>query len=242
MSDFYNKLWTNTILKYWYVRGFFAAIAISETVPSFIDIERYDFLRAFHSIIVGWQKIIGSISDLFQSVKFLPDLSPAAVSTVIFFLTYSAPLSLFTFQACKSLVTEMMEDETEYPISTILSFWWIIPIFLSLSPFLIVYVHYLFVSNSIFFDPRLFPLSIFRYENGHSELPSLVLVTLISYVYVGVVFSVFRYSSNFRNGFLFFFGICISLEIFYYLQSPALGEAIRGWTCILIDDSYNSCN
>ena len=93
MSD-PGEIWKSWIQRFWWLRGVAGAMTVAALVPSFVDLSRYEFLRAFHAIIVGWDLVAAELGRLIGRVPFFPNIDSDAVNTIVFVLAFVFPVSI----------------------------------------------------------------------------------------------------------------------------------------------------
>jgi hypothetical protein len=82
--------------RFWFLRGVAAALAVVQLVPVFVDLSAYEFLRAFHALIVGWNLFAAWVGSLIGTLPFIPDLEPVVVNALLFAGSIGVP-SAFAF-------------------------------------------------------------------------------------------------------------------------------------------------
>ena len=80
-----GEKWTAWVERFWWLRGAAAAMAVAAVLPEHMDLERYEFLRAFHAMIVGWNTLSAQIGSVIGEFLYFPDIAAAEVNTGIFF-------------------------------------------------------------------------------------------------------------------------------------------------------------
>jgi len=106
MADL-EETWKAWIRRFWWLRGVTAALALTALVPTYIDLSRYEFLRAFHAVIVGWNLVAEKLGEIIGEIPFIPQISGETASTLIFFMSIGLPI----------FIVLMKESTTSYPFS-----------------------------------------------------------------------------------------------------------------------------
>jgi hypothetical protein len=68
---------------FWFARGALAACTVASIVPNFLDLTRWEFLRAFHALVVGWRSVAGALGRLIGELPFMPPLSAMTVNMLV---------------------------------------------------------------------------------------------------------------------------------------------------------------
>ena len=92
----YKEVWKAWIQRFWWLRGVVTAVTLAALVPNFVNLSRYEFLRAFHAVIVSWNVLTTKIGQLIGKIPYLPEISGEMVSTLAFTLSICVP-SLFAW-------------------------------------------------------------------------------------------------------------------------------------------------
>lgn len=79
-----KTFWVKHLSKFWFIRGFLAALTITSLLPSVIDLSRYELLKAFHAVIVGWDLICEKLGGLIGFIPFVPNIHPDLINGAIF--------------------------------------------------------------------------------------------------------------------------------------------------------------
>lgn len=87
MPDLGKKL----LERFWVLRGVATAMSVAELVPKFTSIERFEFLRAFHALLVQWNHIAAWLGRLVGYLPFLPSLSVDVVNAIVFASSFGIP-------------------------------------------------------------------------------------------------------------------------------------------------------
>ncbi len=66
----FEETWKSWFRRFWWLRGVTAALALTALAPTFIDLSRYEFLRAFHAVIVGWNLVTEKLGEIIGEIPF----------------------------------------------------------------------------------------------------------------------------------------------------------------------------
>ena len=123
-----GEKWKAWVERFWWLRGAAAAIAVAGTVPSFLDLKSYQFLRMFHALIVGWNKLAEQIGAWIGELVSVPPISATIVNIAIFFFSVGVPAAVAHWGAAKKAREEANEvlkkaNERQQQISEIICQW-----------------------------------------------------------------------------------------------------------------------
>lgn len=83
----------------WVVRGMLCAISIiAVVVPQFLSLSRYEFLRAIHVVIVGWNEIASRVGRVIGEIPYIPDLSAEVINLIVFLFSFCVPLMITDYR------------------------------------------------------------------------------------------------------------------------------------------------
>lgn len=82
-NDGWRERWKPWLKRLWFVRGILAAVALANLVPTFLDLTRFEFLTAFHALLVGWGHVAQWVGEVLSVIPLMPELSAAAINTII---------------------------------------------------------------------------------------------------------------------------------------------------------------
>ena len=214
MSDL-GANWKDWVRRFWWLRGVAAAITLAAIAPNYLNLSRYEFLRALHAIIVGWNMVAEILGDFIGKILFLPELSAATVNTAIFTLSVVIP----TFIA----VTKV-----HYVSDRLLEY---IPI----SP----QSH---EANSIALAIVVVLMPFFYYEmatKGYStDLYWTIILIIATPLFLILPVIVLP---GFGRGVLFFLSFIVTVEVLYILQAPWLAEHINTLACDALSVPPEDC-
>ena len=80
-----------------FLRGFIAALIITQFFAELTSIERFKFLKLVHLVLLSWSWLASLIGGWFGNVPFLPELSGHQVSAGALWLTFFLPYMLIIF-------------------------------------------------------------------------------------------------------------------------------------------------
>ncbi|MEL6171772.1 MAG: hypothetical protein AAFR02_07130, partial [Pseudomonadota bacterium] len=90
--SFYKALWGGWVSKYWWLRGIVLAFTLSAIVPTFVNLSKYEFLRAFHAVIISWNDALDYIGSVVGALVLFPDLDASAINAFLFSFGIGSPL------------------------------------------------------------------------------------------------------------------------------------------------------
>ena len=88
------SFWESKLLKLWFIRGIMTAFPLLILLTKFTSISKFDYLRGFHALIFGWNKIISHIGSLIGKLPYVPDISPNVINGLILFSVSYQPLKI----------------------------------------------------------------------------------------------------------------------------------------------------
>lgn len=90
--------------RFWFLRGITTAFLLFALIPEVTSVERYDFLRFVHAIIVGWNGLASLVGNLLGELPFVPAVDPDMVNTVLFAGAFGAPSAIALMMRGKGYV------------------------------------------------------------------------------------------------------------------------------------------
>ena len=82
------KVWAERI---WWIRGAAAGMAMLGAIPEFMDLSEFEFVRAFHAIIVGWNKLAALFGDWLGRLFGFSPISHRVINASLFGLSFGLP-------------------------------------------------------------------------------------------------------------------------------------------------------
>ena len=82
------KAWAERI---WWIRGAAAGMAMLGAIPEFMDLSEFEFVRAFHAIVVGWNKLAALFGDWLGTLFGVSPLSHRVINASLFGLSFGLP-------------------------------------------------------------------------------------------------------------------------------------------------------
>jgi hypothetical protein len=201
--DVLKETWKYLVGRFWWLRGAAAALTLTALVPEFVNLSRYEFLRALHAVIVGWHVVAEKLSYLIGQIPYLPRISADVVSTIIFSATVCIPL---IFAHLKSDIQHHRQILTITVFRVILY------------SILIPYIYYAIITDgasSLFSSEtmRIFGLVVFG------------LGVLVSVYFAAMVLP------GFWRGLVYVGSFIVAFEILYLLQTPWITEQVNEFVC-----------
>lgn len=91
--SYFGEIWKGRVRRFWWLRGVAGAVTLTALVPNIVDLSRYEFLRAFHALIVGWNVVAARLGYIIGKIPFVPELSGEVISTFFFSLSIVFPIA-----------------------------------------------------------------------------------------------------------------------------------------------------
>lgn len=84
--------------KFWFLRGFFAGLALLGVVPNYLDLTMWEFARAVHAVAVGWNLIAARIAEPISELLPFIEIDALAVNIAILFFSTAMPAIVVYFR------------------------------------------------------------------------------------------------------------------------------------------------
>lgn len=222
------KRWLGT---FWFLRGVLAAITIANLVPSFLPISRWELLRAFHALFVGWNEVAAYLGTLIGTLPLIPRVPAGILNALLFASSVGIPAGMGGFLSMRSSAVRIPAG-----MGGFLEMWrWFLG---HLKWTTIVVMPLLFFGTYLLFLDPLFaqffpwpPTWFFRLVSL-SWIRWLLLFTLAFYVYVALV-----NIRGFARGVVLLTTTVVTLQIMYYLNVPGVGKWINDTSAAAIQRS-----
>mgnify|MGYP001286133711 CR=1 FL=1 len=213
--------WTSIWRRFWFLRGVVAAITIAALVPELTDLSRYEWLRAFHAFVVGWNLVASHIGKLLDWIPLLPELSAAEVNALLLLAAFGIPSSIAMYRRITEYRGERGHPFRAFLISVAYLF---APSFVYL--FLAIPEHPIvtFMQREAIYLVGFLPESWVSREI--TMLSPLLVFGVISVA--GFVVALFRLPGLAR-GFVYVISFLLILELLYWANTPFLTEIVSGF-------------
>ena len=211
--------------RFWWWRGIAAALSITGVIPNYTPLERLEFLRVFHAIIVGWDDVAEFFGMVIGKVLHIPDIPADMVSAFIFSLVVLPPVSAYLWGRIDQEVTFPKSFEGNIFAEIIHK---------SLFPRTRNYFHKAVLVFLLLSYPTLtVTVMSFDLELGRPVSAFLILFSLIGACLFVVACVKIK---QFGRGIVFFLSLTLSLEVLYYLNLPVVSDSIYDFTCKVLED------
>lgn len=208
--------WVNWIQGLWFVRGAIAAFSIMTISSDLLNLTRFEFLEAFHAIVVSWNIIVNYLClKLAYYFPYIPVMSAEIVNSII--LTSVVVPGLYSWMSAEDVVGE---GETVF---TFIFQTFLFSIFSAVSIYYILFTDYGNLDGV--FDYMLYGLIILMFASAVFAF----IETLLEF-------------ASIRGGIIFSISVVVFLEIFYHLGHPEISIGIKDWTCETLKSSSNECS
>lgn len=233
----------NLAQRFWWLRGLVAALTLTTLVPTFMDLDRFEFLRAVHAAILGWNAVMSWAGKMIGKLPFIPELSIAAMHTIAIMVSAVVPASAAVVIAnmrwvkggrrprgyflvkkihriCLGKTVSDKLDELSESLAR--SFFWNAIVFSSTN---LIYALLYYSIFSSYYHLDEFSLQIFSVGESDFWL-YFSMVALTSLLLVAAI-----ELDQFRKGLIVFVTFLLTLEILYVLNTPWLSDQINLLAC-----------
>lgn len=217
MDEVKNK-WKAWVARFWWLRGVAAAIAVAGLVPEYMDLSRFEFLRAFHAFVVSWNDFMGNVGRVVGEFLSIPSIPALYLNGLVLFFSISVPL-LFACNRSFSIKKKEKPETSELGELT-------------------------FEMNRVCQLQMIFyavPILLFS-PIEHAYLSS-VFVLLIELFFVAVCVFYFGLAlvllKGFGRGLFTVTSFVIALEVMYLLNVG--GGIVNAWACETLEISKEEC-
>lgn len=90
-----NSVWSRWVERFWFLRGIATAILLAQLIPSFTDLSRFEILRFFHAVIVGWDRMMTQAGVHLGAILRVPPIDPTLINALLFAFTLGAPSAYY---------------------------------------------------------------------------------------------------------------------------------------------------
>ena len=73
------------------MRGALAAISLISLIPNFVDISRFETLRALHVVFWSWQHVLEDLGQVIGRLPLVPEISFLYMTVLIIYLNLYLP-------------------------------------------------------------------------------------------------------------------------------------------------------
>ncbi len=221
--------------RFWFLRGATFALMLMTLVPEFVNLSRFDFLRAFHALILSWNGVAELIGLCFGWLPFVPDIPYWLINTFTIMLIivfpaliqapgasafhYAFEITFLRNRNGEEVIVNALNTKAENEVMQF-KFYKLIEFFM------------LFLLVSEVFSPN---HSTFYFRNVKSFGAFSHIVYISTFFFLGLgILSLFLLfltkTPSFKNGLLFVIGIVAIMELSYMIGLPIVGDWITAWT------------
>ena len=239
MSDLGDK-WKDWVVRFWWLRGAAAAMAVVAILPQHMNLERYEFLRALHAIIVGWNTIANQIGKIIGEILFVPYIKAAEVNTCILFFSIIVPIMYAFFKPGRSIAyeffggtPEILKDlrKSEVNMTPVYIVFWGVRFCGLIICFGMTFVFWMYSTPEHSW-----------YTNNTRE--SDVFGGFLFFIVPSISLIIFFYFAikiirGFGRGIVYAFSFIIVIEVLYFL--PITGGYLNTWSCEVLEIPADEC-
>lgn len=199
--------------RFWFLRGVAGAIALAQLVPEFMDLSRYEFLRAAQAVIIAWDSVASRMGQLIGTLPFLPQLTAFHVNAAIFTAAFGVPAAYVVLRRGAS-------DAPRRPRRSIRSLAAAAILFASV-------MAYAFV-GSVHVRMRIVDLMIDGSQR-EANLAGLIFLLVVAAMFVVALLVALVSLKGYARGLVLILSFILTLQVLYYLDAPYLADWIDGW-------------
>jgi len=191
--------WKRWVEAFWFLRGIAAAMTLAVLIPKFTDLSRFEFLRAFHALVVRWNDFAAWIGGLIGMIPFLPELDAEVVNCIIFCVSVGLPSGI----AFAIRISQRREAYSPWQLYASLS--------VLIYPLAAALIYYLVVD-----------FSWFRFSGF---LDAVLLGGIISFA---IMFGLALVTLNgYAKGLFLVVTFILTMQVLYWLNTPWLSDQIN---------------
>lgn len=246
MAELEKNSWQKFENKFWFLRGFIAATSLSALIPEITDLSRFEFLRIFHALVVGWNIWMGAIGDLIGRLPLIQPLPPSTINSLII-LGMLIP-ALMGFWDYLATVHKKMKDRSNsnffqksvsFCVGTYIRF---LELILNFLTYILESGRYFVYFAFLFFI--VYPISANKIESTTSTLldsefviiwpvllflPFLVLIIACVPMFILMVIVGVGHFKPYRNGIFLFLTFILTFEVFYLLEFGVISDFLNNF-------------
>ncbi len=208
-----GEIWKELVKQFWFLRGIAAAITLAEVVPRITDLSRFEFLRAFHALLVGWREVAGWIGSALGKLPLIPHISADVVNGAVFTASVGVPAGFALIRLGNSQSAVNRLDEFGIPRWSLWGFGATVPFFL----------YGIYMTATV---PGYLETWQGRAEE-QGEILSLVEVSILSLFVLAAFLCALITLKGYARGLIVFVSFVITLQLLYWINTPWLADFIR---------------
>lgn len=210
------EIWQRWAHRFWFLRGVAAAIALSALVPQFTDLSRWEFLRAFAALLVGWNGVVGYLGRLIGQLPFLPNFSADAINALLFTSTVGLPGA---FVIAQRLRTSSVGVWVLVPMCASVVIATYVAYVISIAPYNPSY--YTLISPDGHQSGPWFESFVVRARQSFPVVCGMLLAVAVSFL------GALLFLKGFARGVIVLASFILTLQVLYWLNAPWVGDVIR---------------
>lgn len=212
--------WDGWVERFWFLRGVAAALVLLQLIPEFIDLSRWELLRAFHAMLIGWNRVASAIGDLLELLPFVVEVEAKWVNFALFAGAVSFPVAMLAANIGLRAISSFWNGAQSLQEFAPVAVWtFVASIILFLVPTIPYGIAVGIGGLDLLAHFFVVPVSRGEYFSGwHIVLPI---------VFWLVALQQFR---GYRRGIVLVATFALTLELLYLVNAPFVSEAIRDWT------------
>lgn len=216
--------WTTVLKRLWWLRGAIAGLSILGFIDQFTNIDTWEFLRAIHTVIFGWNEIMKTLATIIGKIPSIPIPSIEFMNSIVLISSVSIPAiygiaKTYRKDIKKAFVTffSLSDDYSSLMSNSI--FVLAIVVYMLMTPFILNY--------GKFNDERLEIFILFVLYFG---IPWMA----------GFVFALFKLE-GFAKGILHLIIVLSLFEVLYILEAPWINQTVIEFSCTHLPQNYPDC-
>ena len=231
MAELGDK-WKAWVERFWWLRGAAAAMSVIAIVPSFLDLSRYEFLRMFHALIVGWNRVMEVVGLWIGKIPFMPTIPGSVMNTGVFFSSLIAPLIYARFVRQRKIISLIKEYNSKHGetrnfrrearVSDVAFIFFVIAV---------TGFYWMLISGNY---PRI--------ESRWIQIVSALLVfnaVVFAFLFVTSAFVVAEELKGFARGIVYLISFFVVMEVMYLLN--LFGGSLNSFACQILEIPESKC-
>lgn len=217
-----------------------AAMSLTSLVPNVVDLSRFQFLRAFHLIILRWEELMTLIGNFIGRLPIIPELSANMMNYILFVFSVGLPASFGLWRWAKF---DIAAQEALEILRNTENFgqrfrWWVklFPLIL-LTAFLPFVFIGLGLGTVLFFGTLMNDL-----ETGLERFQNNPLAVLLNLSPLALAIYMLTYVPQFGRAAFIVASFIAAFELLYLANTPFLSDWIDRRYCEISDTDNAECS